>query len=601
MTDADVELEPAQELVPHGQPGPTTPGRSSGRSRGGGGSFDGYSRRDRILLSIATGVAGAVAFAGAAMVTDSQVDEGEDAVTVTNDSQATPVLVPASSATGFAAVGGTYGTTEWALGTQEAVLGAWGAVTPGPEGEVVATVEGDWLLGDPRSMDPGAPVFSDPCAADDGADAQEGTGVVPCPSDDAAPGVILEGRDAPPNEIEVVAFPYADVEAARACDFSEAADDDLPLVVVTANPGEVQVVVGEDEAVEVESSDEERDDWDEWMARPVGVRPRSSFVAHCLTVPRPEGAGLVQVRATASDDSDELVSADTWVGTLDEGGAPISITPIDSTMARVDVALGDGRGEAAVRAVPRSLLGGITSCDRVDDDVVAAAQGWRRGATALAGSGSDPSRPWTEDLPRVQRTTVALWEGEANLVCVGVEDGVTTAAAELWVTPPDARRLVLGVTQVQAQAPVPAPITVTAQLVELGWTPCTVQIAIAGTGISSPGSAGVMCSSGGDIGPLDGGGSVAELAVQVGDGTVHRGRIVLSARPGTGSAPDDEEPYRLPIARPDLAGALCVPGAEEPGCEPADATNILGTIVITARWNDGAAGEAAWSVSSTPG
>ena len=93
---------------------------------------------------------------------------------------------------------------------------------------------------------------------------------------------------------------------------------------------------------------------------------------------------------------------------------------------------------------------------------------------------------------------------------------------------------------------------------------------------------------------------MAELAIQVGDGTVHRGRIVLSARPGTGTEPDDEEPYRLPIPRPDLAGALCVPGAEEPGCEPADATNILGTIVITARWNDGAAGEAAWSVTSSP-
>jgi hypothetical protein len=425
--------------------------------------------------------------------------------------------------------------------------------------------------------------------------------VVACPTEDAAPGVILDGRDTPPNDVEVVAFPYADVEGARACDFSEAGDDDLPLLVVTANPGEVSVVVGDGEPVVVESPDEERDQWDEWMERPVGVRPRSSFVAHCLTVPRPDGADPVQVRATASDDSDELVHADTWVGSLGDGGAPIAVTPIDSTMARIDVALPDGRGEATVSAVPRSLLGGIASCDRVTEEVVAAtSSGWRRGATAVADPGSDPARPWTDDLPRVQRTTVPLWEGEPNLVCVGVADGVTTASAQLWVQPPDARRLVLGVTQVQAQAAVPAPISVSAQFVELGWTPCAVQITIAGTGISGPGSAGVLCSSGGDVGVLDGGGSVAELAIQVGDGAVHRGRIVLSARPGTGAEPDDEEPYRLPIPRPDLAGALCVPGAEEPGCEPADATNILGTIVITARWNDGAAGDAAWSVTSTP-
>ena len=595
MTDTESDIETDTELELELEPAP----RRSGGKAGGGGSFEGYSRRGRIFLSIGTGVAGALAFAGAAMVTDSQVDEGEDAVTVTNDAQATPVLVPASSATGFATVGGTYGTTEWALATQEAVLGTWGAVTTGPDGEVVATVEDDWLLGDPRAMDPGAPVFSDPCAADD---AEEGgSGIVPCPTDDAAVGVILEGRDTPPNEVEVVAFPYGDVEGARTCDFSEAGDDDLPLLVLTANPGEVSVVVGEAEPVVVESSDEEREQWDDWMERPVGVRPRSSFVAHCVTVPRPNGTEPVQVRATASDDSDELVSADTWVGALGDRGAPIAVTPIDSTMARIDVALPEGRGEARVAAIPGSLLGGITSCDRVSDEVVAAtANGWRRGATAVASPGSEASRPWTEDLPRVQRTTVPLWEGEPNLVCIEVADGVTTASSELWVAPPDARRLVLGVTQVQSQAAVPAPITVSAQFVELGWTPCVVQIDIAGTGISSPGSAGVLCSSGGDVGSLDGGGSVAELAIQVGDGTIHRGRIVLSARPGTGSEPDDEEPYRLPIPRPDLNGALCVPGAEEPGCEPADATNILGTIVLTARWNDGASGDAAWSVTSTP-
>ena len=168
--------------------------------------------------------------------------------------------------------------------------------------------------------------------------------------------MILEGSDTPPNEIELVAFPYADVEAARACDFSEADDDDLPLVVVTANPGEVQVVVGEDEAVEVESSDEERDEWDDVDGAP-GRRPPAVELRGPLPHRGPargarDWSRSAPRRATTAT---SWSAADTWVGTLGEGGAPISITPIDSTMVRVDVALGDGRGEAAVRAVPRSL------------------------------------------------------------------------------------------------------------------------------------------------------------------------------------------------------------------------------------------------------
>src|SRR5690606_33624845 len=115
---------------------------------------------------------------------------------------------------------------------------------------------------------------------------------------------------------------------------------------------------------------------------------------------------------------------------------------------------------------------------------------------------------------RVQRTTLPLWEGEPNLVCVDVADGVSTASTETWVSPPDARRLVLSVTQVQLQSEVTeGPIRVTARFTELGRTACAAEVPGGDVGITNPGSAGLLCSSGGDTGPLDGGGAVAELAV----------------------------------------------------------------------------------------
>src|SRR5690606_6537210 len=146
-------------------------GRPGRGPRGSGGSFEGYSRRGRLLLSIATGLAGAMAFARAAMVTDSQVAEGEADTPVTHDARATPTLLPASSATRLPAVGGSYGTTEWALATREAVLGAWGAVSvvdgPGTGEDGEAPIEPGWLLVDPRFADPGAPVFADTCLAEE--------------------------------------------------------------------------------------------------------------------------------------------------------------------------------------------------------------------------------------------------------------------------------------------------------------------------------------------------------------------------------------------------------------------------------------------------
>ena len=131
-------------------------------------------------------------------------------------------------------------------------------------------------------------MFSDPSAADGDSDAPEGSGVVPCPSDDAAPGVILEGSDTPPNEIELVAFPYADIEAARACDFADADLDQLPILVVTANPGEVHGVDrwrGAGIWDRVDRAEREGVGPHGWSGR-WAPAPPPSFVAHCV-LPRP--------------------------------------------------------------------------------------------------------------------------------------------------------------------------------------------------------------------------------------------------------------------------------------------------------------------------
>ena len=86
-----------------------------------------------------------------------------------------------------------------------------------------------------------------------------------------------------------------------------------------------------------------------------------------------------------------------------------------------------------------------------------------------------------------------------------------------------------------------------------------------------------------------------DVVVHTGD-AVHQVRIALSASPG-GTA---VEGYRLPIPAPDLVGVLCTAGTEIPGCVEPEGDAILGTLLVTATWDEGPTGPAAWTIAPVP-
>jgi hypothetical protein len=393
--------------------------------------------------------------------------------------------------------------------------------------------------------------------------------------------------------VSVHVFPPPTVRSAAPCRFDDLAEGQVPVAVVTANPGEVTVAVG-DQEVSVDTTDEEREEWDEWMQRPVSVRPASTLVAHCLVVDRPEGRGPFVVRAVAIDDDDQVASAQTAFTPLVERLAPVTVTPLDDTMVQVDVPLPPGDGQASVLAVPLAVVG-AADCQRVTPELVASPAGWRRGATSVTTLRTSSGRPWLETAPRLQQVTVPLAEGETNLLCVGFGAGPSARRATLLVTPPDARRLALVATELQLHDVPPAgAVEVVATFPELAWAPCRVGVAATAVGVTSPGLAGVLCASGGDTGALAAAGGVVDVTVRSGGTAIHTARIVLSPVPGGPAAED----YRLPIPAPDLDGILCTVGAGQASCRPADAANTLGSVLLSARWDEGPVQDAGWQFTA---
>jgi hypothetical protein len=548
----------------------------------------GRAPRSRLRVSIASGVAGALGFAGTAMLSDARQDQGEQASAL-NTAVAEPVLLVSGDGAELARAGSAYGVSVWSSDTRSAVLSAWGALEEGAG-------PGGAYLEDPRLGDPATPGFTDPCAvrssAGDGAAGEDGE--QGCPEDGRLLPASVLGDRLPPNRASVHAYPSPGLRAAAPCRWEDLGDDQVPVAVVTANPGEVTVTVGDQEAT-AETSDAERQAWDEWMARPVGVRPPDSFVAHCLAVDRPEGRGPLLVRAVATDDEGHDALAETALTSLVEGLPPLAVTAIDATMVRVDVPLPAGDEPASVLAVPLAQVGGAADCQRVTPEVVAAAGGWRRGASSVTGVGREAGRPWLETAPRLQQVTVALAEGEPNLLCVTYGAASALRRATLLVRPPDARRLTLVVSELQLQgAPPGGTVEVVAAFAELGWAPCRASVPAPGAGITEPGFAGILCLSSGDTGAIAGAGSVVDVSVRAGGTAVHTARVVLSTVPGGPAT----ESYRLPIPRPALEGILCTVGADQPSCRPPDAANTLGSLVLTAHWDEGPIGEPSWQVTA---
>ena len=130
---------------------------------------------------------------------------------------------------------------------------------------------------------------------------------------------------------------------------------------------------------------------------------------------------------------------------------------------------------------------------------------------------------------------VPLPEGVGSLVCI-VPSGFEAAPVGVFATPPDARRLVLSVTEVDAPLGIgDEELVVLGTFAPVAWTPCAVVLTGVASGTTAPGPEGLLCTSGGDTGAIAASGGMLDVAIQVGEG-VHVVRIHLSAAPGASPA-----------------------------------------------------------------
>lgn len=541
-------------------------------------------------IVVAAVVAALVGFGGAAVIGDARTDDRETTSVALGSAVALPVLVPGVGAgAGLSSAGSDYGVGQWSSGTRAGVLGSWGAAfadVRGADAPEVLPVDGTALLADdPRVADPAAPGFVDPCSVRRAPDG--------CPDATATRrGVVLGADPHSSNTVAVHPYPRADVASAGPCDFVGVADDQVPVAVVTSEPGSVVVTVGNEQATATTTA-AERAEWDEWQRHPVGNRPLDSLVTHCVVVPRPDGSGPFPVRAEATDDAGDVVVAEAAIAPVAPGLPPVVFTPIDGTMLRVDVPRPPGSDRARVVALPLAALGGVADCDTAVGvaGALGASTGWRRGARIDGAAAVDPdgasgARPYLAGAPSVDRVTIALSEGEPNLVCADLGPGSTLVRAALVATPPDARRLTLSVGTPQLTGEAGDTIEVRGTFPSLGWLPCGTRL----EGVTGdPGRTTQLCTSGGDSGAIAAAGGLLDLSVRLGTGR-YTARIVLDAR--ADGAPVEQ--YRLPIPAPALADLLCTAGVTQGGCVAPDVTTTIGTVDVFATWDEGPLGPAAW-------
>jgi hypothetical protein len=530
----------------------------------------------------------AVGVAGAALVADNASADREEAAAPTATARPVPVLVSGPPGSALSEAVSLYAVTAFSDPIRGLVLTGWGAAFSDLFDDDVPGAPGGSLVDDPRLRDrDGEPAFTDPCA-----DAPDDPG---CPDeDDAIPASVLGDSPLGPNAALVYAYPQNDADLADECAFGDVADDELPIAVITANPGEVEVTI-DGEVVTVESDEQEVAEFDEWRDSELTERPPASFVAHCIAVPRPPSTSPVEIAVVAVDDDGQVATAATTLLPAPPGRIPATVTPIDGTMVRVDIPLPAGTEDAEVRTLPvGEPLTPVPPCDALPP--VVAPTGWRTGTSLLA---ADPvavgERPYLDGFPRVRRITVPLPEGEPSLLCV-IGTGSTDPVGVV-VTPPDARRLQLAVTEVDADDAIDAgQVVVSGTFAELGWTPCGATLPAAPSGTSSPGDAGRLCASAGDSGAIAAAGGVLDLGVHLGDGTTHEVRLALSAAPGGAEV----EAYRVPIPAAGLEGVLCTSGTEQPGCIEPEGDAVLGTLLVTATWTEGPIGPSSWSIAPVP-
>lgn len=560
----------------------------------------------------AAALAAVLALAAGAAVGDARTDDGDDGAVASGTALAVPVLAPAVGDDLSVAVS-SYGIAPWSSPTRGVVLSAWGAadvdLDAGGAVAAIPALEGEPLLADdPRLADPAAPAFVDPCAVR--GEVPDGC---PGPGEGLAAGV-LAASDRPPNAVVVRPYPQGDTELAGACTFEDVEAGTIPIAVITANPGTIRATVGDQQVSATSGRDEVRE-WSAWRQQPLGTRPPSSFVAHCLEVPQPGGPGPYPVHVVATDDSGEPVAADGVVVPLPDGGLPASAVVLDDTLLQVEVPVTADGGPSTVVAVPLSDTGGATDCATAGLVAAARAPGWRLGAASLSTPPTaEGARPYLAFTPQVDRVVVPVAEGEPSVLCIWRTQDVTQPAAPVLVSAPDARRLRIAVTD--AEVADGTEVEVTGTFAELGWTPCGARLgsieatptsevtegeeipaadAEAAADATGPtATSAVLCESGGDAGAVVAAGGLLDLAVTAGPAT-YAARISLDPRPG---GPADRS-YRLPVPAGDQeAGALCTAGAELAGCRPPTGANLAGTVVVRVSWEEGPIGSASWSFAA---
>ena len=564
------------------------------------------STRTRVVLGIVTVLSVVVGVAAGSLLSDRATEERatDEVIDPSGTARPIPLLQAGALGTGLSGAVALYGVEQWASATRDGVLGAWGAAfsrfVGAHVGGPVPAGRGD-LAQDARLTDPaGAPEFFDPCAGRAPGDAG-GDG---CPdAGESTPGEILPDAALPPNAAVVVAFPRPDVALATECTFDDLRSGEVPVAVITANPGNVELVYGvaggvDHLTVEVDSNDAERAEWDGWIADPTGPRPPRTFVAHCIALPPLPAGGPVLFTATAFDDDGQVAVAETTTLPPAGGGGgigAITLTPLDGTLLRVDVPV------AAAVTPPEVFVAATTDPLGVPWDCATAtprtdASGWRGGAEAQANAGA-ATRADLAAFPRLQRTTFPVPEGERSLVCVRSPGAVV---ASFVAVPPDARRLTLSVAQLELDDAVDAGvITVLGRFGSFDWTPCgaVLPAAAAPAGVldlTLDGS-GALCTSGGDAGAIASAGAVLDVLIAVGDAQ-HVVRVGLDAAPG-GPA---EQRYRIPIPTADLGEPLCSAGAELAGCVEPGPDTTIGTLVLSVRWDEGPVGPSGeWRVTGS--
>ena len=273
-----------------------------------------------------------VGLLAAVVVADVARDDTEETILGTGEADEVARRVPFLSSEPAGALSGAVGLVGADAPDGDGVRGwlaTWGALPDDPGNDDPAV---DLQVDDGRvfGVEVG-PVYTDPCIDDP---AGEG-----CPDRSEVDPAVVEGDGSlGPNAAVVHVFPRSDAELVAECGFEGLAPDELAIAVATANPGRLDVHVGAHTYTDVAAVGE-LNEFLEWRSTGDVPRPPSSFVAHCLAVPRPTSSGATEVRVVAVDGAGQIATAETTVVPSAPGMPAVTVTPIDGSMVRVDVPL----------------------------------------------------------------------------------------------------------------------------------------------------------------------------------------------------------------------------------------------------------------------